>query len=281
MLSQALSLYRSHFGALVLTCAVALLPANLLAAGAVVFGLASLGSGGLAEARTHTQQVQEKQQALREKPPPTPEAREVRARELGREALEGGSAIDLQGSLRGLIPVAYATVIIAAVLLGGLFLAHAAAAPLVLDLVQGSPSGPARAWAVAGSRIRALIATGVPGALLVALGSLFLVVPGLVLAAGFSFAAPIVVLEGTSGRAALERSWRMLRGHWRPVLLMWALIVLFSVLASFAAVLVPPGPGRPLVTALVRIVLYPLPLTGLVLAYRNATQYMRRISAPG
>jgi hypothetical protein len=48
-----------------------------------------------------------------------------------------------------------------------------------------------------------------------------------------------------------------------------------------AAALVPPGPGRPIVTALVRIVLYPLPLTGLVLAYRDATQYMRRISAPG
>jgi hypothetical protein len=281
VLSQTLSLYRKHFGALVLTCAVALLPANLLAAGALVFGLASLGSGGLAEARTHTQQVNEKQQALREKPPATPEAREVRTRELGREALEGGSTVDLRSLLGRVIPVAYATVIIAAVLLGGLFLAHAAAAPLVLDLMQGSRCGPARAWAVAGSRIRALLATGLPGALLVALGALFFVIPGLVLAAGFSFAAPVAVLEDTSGRAALERSWRLLAGHWRPVLLMWALIVLFSVLASMAAALVPPGPGRPIVTALVRIVLYPLPLTGLVLAYRDATQYMRRISAPG
>ena len=280
MFVQALSLYRKHFVALVLTCAVALLPANLLAAGAVVFGLASLGAGGIGEARTHTRQIQEKQQELREKPPSTPEAQEARTRQLGREAFEGGSAFDLRGSLRNFLPVAYATAILAAILLGGLFLAQAAAAPLVLDLAQGHGAGPAQAWAAAGSRIRASIATAVPGALLVALGALFFVVPGLILAAGFSLAAPIAVLENASGRAALERSWRLLRGHWRPAIQMWALIVVFSLLASLFALLLPPGPWRPVVTALVRVVLYPLPLTGLILVYRDATQYMRRISAP-
>ena len=49
--------------------------------------------------------------------------------------------------------------------------------------------------AVVASRIGPLLATGVPGALLVALGALFFIVPGLVLAIGFSLAAPIVVLE--------------------------------------------------------------------------------------
>ena len=84
MIVQSLSLYRRHFGALVFTCAVALLPANLLAAGAVVFGLASLNSGGVAETRTHTEQVQEKQRDLRESPPATSEARDERARQIGR-----------------------------------------------------------------------------------------------------------------------------------------------------------------------------------------------------
>jgi hypothetical protein len=132
-----------------------------------------------------------------------------------------------------------------------------------------------------GSRIGPLLATGLIGALLVALGALFFVVPGLVLAAGFSLAAPIVVLEGVAGRAALERSWRMLRGHWSAALFFGALIVVFSVLASAVAVLVPPGPWRPAVSALVRVILYPLPLAGLVLLYTEASQYMRRTSAPG
>ena len=273
MIVQSLSLYRRHFGTLVFTCAVALLPANLLAAGAVVFGLASLSSGGLAETRTHTEQVQEKQRDLRESPPATSEARDERARQLGREALEGnaGATFDALHFLRGLVPVAYATAIAAAILLAGLFLAHAALVPLVLELTQGRPAGPAHAWAVAGSRIGPLLVTGLLAALLVALGALFFIVPGLLLAAGFSLAPPIVVLEGAYGRAALENSWRRLRCHWGTALSLWALIAVFTVLASALAALAPPGPWRPVTAAVVRMVLYPLPLVGLALLYRKVT----------
>src|SRR5437016_5203651 len=157
LLAQAFSLYRKHFAALVLTGALSLVPANLLAAGAVVFGLGALGNGGVAEARTDTEQVQEKQRDLQEKPPATPEARDARVRQIGREALEGGSAFDVRQYVRNLLPIAYATAIVAGVLLAGLFLAHAATVPLVLDLEAGRPVGPAHAWAVVGSRIGALI----------------------------------------------------------------------------------------------------------------------------
>jgi hypothetical protein len=279
MFSQALSLYGRHFGALVLTCALALLPASLLAAGAVSFGLASLGAGGLAEVRTHTEQVQENQRNLRESPPSTPEAREVRARELGREAAKGNRAFDALPFLRTLVPVAYATVIVAALLLAGLFLAHAAVVPLVLQLMQGKPAGPTHAWAVVGSRIGPLLGTGLLAAVLVALGALFLVVPGLVLAAGFSLAAPIVLLEGLSGRAALERSWQLLRGHRRQAILWWMLIVVFSLFAAAVAALTPPGPWRPVIPAVVRVILYPLPLVGLVLLYREAYHREKTVSA--
>jgi hypothetical protein len=273
VISQSLSLYRRHFGTLVFTCAVALLPANVLAAGAVVFGLAALSTGGVAEPRTHSEQVQEKQRDLRESPPPTAEARDERARQIGREALEGnaGATFDALHFLRELIPVAYATAIAAAVLLAGLFLAHAALVPLVLELTQGRPAGPAQAWAAAGSRIGPLVVTGLLAALLVAVGSLFFIVPGLVLAAGFSLAPPIVVLEGAYGRAALENSWRRLRCHWGTALSLWALIAVFTVLASALAALAPPGPWRPVTAAVVRMVLYPLPLVGLALLYRKVT----------
>src|SRR4051812_6565313 len=264
VLQASLLLYRRHFGALVLTCAVALVPANLLATGAVAFGLASLGVGGIAETRTHTQEVQQKQQELRERPPANVEAQDARARQLGREAFEGEASFDALGLLARLVPLASATPITAGLLRAGLFLAHAAAVPLVVELSGGRPSGPARAWAVAGRRIGPLLATGLRGALLVALGSLFLVVPGLLLAVGFSLAPAIVVLEGASGRAALERSWRQLHGHWSAAILMWALIAAFSLLASGIAALLPPGAARPLVSALVRVLLYPLPLAGLV-----------------
>jgi len=281
VLRQALALYGRHFGSLVLTCAVALLPANLLAAGAVVFGLGALGSGGIAETQTHSEQIQQKQQDLRDKPPVSTEARDERTRQLGREAIEGGAAFDARHIFGNLLPFAYATAIVAGLLLAGLFLAHAAAVPLVLTFVERKTAGPAHAWAVVASRIGPLFATGLLGAALVALGAVFFILPGLVLAAGFSLAPPLVIREGLSGRAALERSWDLLRGRWAWALLFWALIVVFSVLGSAAADLLPPGPWRPAASTLIRVLLYPLPLTGLVLLYCDATQYMRRTSAPG
>jgi len=281
VLREALALYRRHFGTLVLTCAVALLPANVLTAGAVVFGLASLGSGGFGEARTQSEQIQQKQQDLREKPPVSTEARDERTRQLGREAIEGGSAFDVRHFFGNLFPFAYATAIVAALLLAGLFLAHAAAVPLVLGFVDRKATGPAHAWAVVASRVGALFGTGLLGAALAALGAVFFILPGVVLAVGFCLAPPLVILEGLSGRAALERSWRLLRGRWAQAFLFWALIIVFSVLGSAAAELLPAGPLRPAVSTLIRVVLYPLPLTGLVLLYCDATQYMRRTSALG
>ncbi len=270
MLAQALSVYRRHFGALVFTCALSLVPANLIAAGAVVFGLASFGAGGVAETRTPSQELSEKQRELQEKPPPTADARDERASLLKREAFSRGQTTTVAlPSLRGLLPIAYATAIVAALLLVGLFVAHAAIVPLVLER-RAASAGPEQACAVVGSRIGAVLGTGVVAALLVALGALFLVVPGLVVAVGFSLAPSIVVCQGISGREALERSWRLMGGHWGEALFWWILILVFSVLASAVAGAMPPGPWRPVSSTLVRVILYPLPLVGLVLLYRKS-----------
>ena len=261
-------MYRRHFGALLLTCALALLPANVLATGAVVFGIASSEAAASRSAHAHRTGAGEAQD-LRDKPA-APVEQEMRLRQLGREAFEGGSAADGLPLWRTLAPIAYATLILVALLVAGLFLAHAALVPLVFDLLEGRGSGPARAWGVVAGRIAPLLATGALGAVIVAFGALFFVVPGLVLAAGFSLAPAIAVLETASGHAALERSWRLLRGHWGSVLRMWGLIVVFSAVAFGAGALLPPGPWRPVASALAMIVLYPLPLTGLVLVYRDA-----------
>ena len=269
MTAEALALYGKHFGALVLTCALALLPATFLAAGAVRFGLATLGGGDFSDAHSHTEQIHEKQRELLEKPPASEQARTERVRQLGREALEGGAAFNARHLLDKAIPIGFETAIFVLLLLAGLFLAHTAAVPLVLELSRGKCVGPAHAWAAAGSCIGAVLLTASLSAALVVFGALFFVIPGFILAAGFSLAAPLVVVEGLRGRAALERSWRLLEGHWGQALWMWILIVAFSVLASGAARLLPPGPWRPIASALIRALFYPLPLTGLVLIYRD------------
>jgi hypothetical protein len=273
MLGEAFSIYRKHFGALVLTAAIALLPANLLMAGAVVFGLAGLGASGVAETQTRGQQVQEQKLQLQEKPPQTPPAQDSSAREVLRDAARNETApVSPVDPLRAAMPVAYAVLMAAALLLAGLFLAHAALVPLVIDLRAGTPTGPARAWAVVASRIGALLRTALLGAPLVALGFLCLVVPGIALAVGFSFAIPAALTEKLAGRAALQRSWTLMRRQWPPVLGMWALIAIFTLLGSGAATQVPPGPWRSVVSGVVHLVSYPLPLVGMVLLYVRARQ---------
>lgn len=195
---------------------------------------------------------------------------------------QGAAATNASELFRSLLPWAYSTAIVAALLLAGLFLAHAAAVALVLELCEGRAAGASHAWSHVAARLGAVTTTGVLGAALVAVGAVCFVLPGMLLAASFSFAPAIAMREGVSGRAALEQSWQRLRGHWGPALGMWGLILVFSVVASLAAAALPAVPARPLVAALVRVLLYPLPLAGLVLLYRDASpQYIRRISAPG
>jgi hypothetical protein len=269
MLRQALGIYRRHFGALVLTCALSIVPANLLMAGAVMFGVASLGGAGVAESRTQSQQIEEKKRDLQEKPPPTTVDRDIRVQQLWREAVDGSAAFDAN-LLRQALPAAYAVLIAVAILLAGLALAHAAVVPLVLAFEQGAARGPAHAWAVVASRLQALLWTALLGVPLVALGSLFLLVPGVVLAIGFGFAVPVAMSEGLSGRAALQRSWALSRGHWLPMLGIFALIAICTLLASGLSVLAPAGPARAALSTLVRLIAYPPALVALVLLYERA-----------
>jgi len=265
MLADAFAIYRGRFAVLIVTCALALVPANLLMAGAVVFGLARMGAVGLGETRTHTQRVQEKQRDLQEKPPASEEERTARVEQLGHEAMEGRNRIggDL---IEVALPVAYAVLIMVTILLAGIALAHAAVVPLVL----GTASGPAGAWAAVASRLGPLVQTALIGAPLVAIGSVFCLVPGIVAAVGFSFAIPVAMSENASGRAALERSWSLVRGRWPAALGIWVMIAVFTVAASAASALVAPGPWRAVVSGAVRLVTYPFPLVALVLLYRTA-----------
>jgi membrane-anchored glycerophosphoryl diester phosphodiesterase (GDPDase) len=85
-------------------------------------------------------------------------------------------------------------------------------------------------------------------ALVVGLGFLFMVIPGVILAVGLALAIPAVVLEPRSASAALSRSWELTRGsRWRIFALGVTLLVLLYVpviaISGLVAVLIPTGAG--------------------------------------
>jgi hypothetical protein len=78
-----------------------------------------------------------------------------------------------------------------------------------------------------------LLALTIWSGLLVGLGVIFLVVPGVILALRWSVAGPIVALEGAGIQGAMERSARLTEGR------RWAILLLFAI--QFVAVLCAAG----------------------------------------
>jgi len=94
--------------------------------------------------------------------------------------------------------------------------------------------------------VRILIASLLMG-LVILLGFLLMVIPGVMLAVGLAVAIPAVVLEaGRSASGALSRSWELTRGsRWRIFGLGLTLLVLLYIpvvaISGLVAVLVPRG----------------------------------------
>jgi serine/threonine protein kinase len=91
------------------------------------------------------------------------------------------------------------------------------------------------AFALLRSRWRPFVRTGLAFSVRLVLGLILLVVPGLVVIARYGFWAPVVLLEGIEGKAALNRSRALTARSWRtfaaavlfqfllPVFIQWAL----------------------------------------------------------
>jgi Membrane domain of glycerophosphoryl diester phosphodiesterase len=98
-------------------------------------------------------------------------------------------------------------------------------------------------------------------ALVVGLGFLLFVIPGIILGVGLALAIPVVVLEPARGAsAALSRSWELTRGsRWRIFGLGVTLVVLLYVpvvaVSGLVAVLLPHGAGPSFATASVSTII--------------------------
>jgi serine/threonine protein kinase len=135
-------------------------------------------------------------------------------------------------------------------------------------------------------RLKALLLTIVIASIRWALG-LLLIVPGIIMFINYSLAAPVVMMEGLKGRAALKRSKALVRRSWRTVVvilcLQWAIPALTAsaVAVPFAFILkaakVPNAPeltGRisQLILAMFTAVIVPLFATLTALVYLKARQ---------
>ena len=134
---------------------------------------------------------------------------------------------------------------------------------------------PVAAWGQVGRRVAPLLLTSIIASLAVMLGLVFLVVPGLVLAFLFAFAAPVVMLENKGGVAALKRSIALVLANLVPTFIVLLVLVPPTLVASVIGWLIIPNSwvfAHALAQGLLSVIVFPLPIIGLVLLYRGARE---------
>jgi hypothetical protein len=126
--------------------------------------------------------------------------------------------VETEGESSGVF-VLMALVLGTTLTLVGLGLVQAATARALVEIDEGRPIGPVRAYRLAFGSIRPLL-----GALLIAVaavsvlaGSLFLIPVAIWLAVRWALIVPVVELEGASALGALRRSGRLVRQEWVKV----------------------------------------------------------------
>jgi hypothetical protein len=119
-------------------------------------------------------------------------------------------------------------------------------------------------------RIGALMLAGFARSILVMLGTMLLIVPGIIIACGYSVVSQVVVLESPPNALdSLARSWALTKGYRLTVLaLAFVLFLVASIPGAIAGLLsVPFGIPARVVGALAALLLAPLVPCGLTLYY--------------
>jgi hypothetical protein len=141
-----------------------------------------------------------------------------------RNGIEVGSGTVAAGILAGLV-VAFVSILMWTILTGAI--TRAATGTFLgrdLDIGESYRFGFARFWSI--------VLVGVLAGLAIALGFVLLIVPGFIVLTFLSCSIPALVVEDTRGRAALRRSWELVRGHGWHV---FATIIVAAVLNGIAS----------------------------------------------
>lgn len=231
ILIEAFQLYRAHAKPLLLTCALLFVPAAIINS----MALAAILGPTLAIARA------------------------------------GDPATALAGSLSVYLLQLAGTLMTAFFLYGIVVpLTNGALTIAAADRILGGQAEWREVWMLLFRRLGKLLSAIIPAAIVVTIGCVFFLIPGLVLALFFTFVSPVVLIEGLGGRAALERSTALVRSDWlRVALLLVAFAAVRWVGHLVANLLVPPGSifMASLVGDLVTMVMLPVPVLGTVLLY--------------
>jgi hypothetical protein len=270
IIGAAFQLYRAHARPLMLICALLFVPASLAKSCVMSAVLAPrLATGSMAElargAETSARALADAYARNDDADTIDRLQRDHRARlEAIAHAAAGPGRITLW--VLGVL----ATLVSALAFAVSVPLTGGAVTIAVADRLGGGSTGWLEAWMLLLGRLGRLLAAIVPAAGLIAIGLVLWVIPGLVVAFCFALVAPVAVIEGLGGAAALKRSFDLVRGDWLRVALLLAFFLALTWLARLLADLIVPDTAifmTHLVGDLLTLAVLPLPLTAVALLY--------------
>jgi hypothetical protein len=277
ILKEAYELYRKHARMLLTTCALLLVPAAIVnsCARALILGPTVVGVGAISASTAELEaSARALQDAAASHADPATLARlqaenARRIEEISRKGLAAAGAA--MGSL-GLWLLGVLGTLVTSIFLYGIAipLTNGALTIAAADRVLGGSAGWREVWMLLFRRLGILLSAVIPAALLIGVGTVFLVVPGIILGLLFSFVSPVVLIEGLRGRAALRRSVELVKSDWLRVAIVIFVFGLLCGLARIVALVLIPRSAifaLSLFGDLFTLVLMPVPVLGLVLLY--------------
>jgi hypothetical protein len=271
LLTEAIALYRKHARAFLMTAAVLFVPASFINSCAISVITGSAAGTAVTERALRISRLGEEIERSED-----PETRAKLERELKREFDTAGE--DLKRLAGGPLRQANAFILslagwaVTALLLYGLVLplTGGALTIAVADRVLGGNASWREHWMLLFRKLAILLSAVVPAALLVMVGFFCLVIPGIILSFFFTFVAPVALIEGIGGTAALRRSYELVKSDWLRTALM---LIIFGILNGvahwLAGLFIPSGSvffGTFLGDMMMLLVM-PVPITGAVLLY--------------
>lgn len=282
LLNEAFDLYRTHAKALLLTCALLFVPASLVKSCALSAVLApsitaaaymsETAALGQKSAEASRRAFSESMKNGKLDPAAVEEFSRQNARnleELSRKsvaatgAVLGGFSLFMLGLLGNLITAFFFYGIVVPLTNGALTIS-------VADRILGGSAGWREVWMLLFRRLGLLLSAVLPAALLVAVGFVAFVIPGIILAVLFTFVSPVVLIEGVGGRAALKRSATLVRQDWMRVVVVSIVFAVVTWFAQFLANLFIPSSAVFIWSFfgdLFALILMPVPVLGAVLLY--------------
>ncbi|MBV9948636.1 MAG: hypothetical protein JOZ69_17440, partial [Myxococcales bacterium] len=277
LIQSAFDLYRKNLSTLLVTVAVLFVPIAAVKAGATALVLAPTAVVDVAAKRAEvlSKQSADLQRRIAEAqgdPNKTAELlreQQKAARDLQREWATTGTAV-VSGLLATLLGLLAMAVGVGLMYFFAVPLVTGALTILVADRATGGTLGPGQAYRLLLTRLGKWASAWIPAFLLVLLGLLFLVIPGLLLGFFFVFVTPVVILEGIGGVAALQRSASLVKANFPQVAIMWLLFIGIRIVTSIVAgVFLSAGAflWKSIVQDMLQLFLLPIPVIGTVLLY--------------